>query len=59
MRDAVRAGKQLLEVAWHADERTGLELEASLQEALIGSANQREAIVANFEKRAPDFRDGD
>ncbi len=55
--DAVRAGKQLLETTWHADERTGLELEASLQAALIGSANQREAIVANFEKRPPVFAD--
>ncbi len=55
--DAVRAGKALLETAWHADERTGLELEASLQAALIGQPNQREAIMANFEKRAPDFTD--
>ena len=55
--DAIRAGKRLLETAWHADERTGLELEASLQEALIGSPNQIEAITANFEKRAPAFKD--
>lgn len=53
--DAVRSAKTLLEVAWHADERTGLELEASLQEALIGTPNQIEAIKANFEKRAPAF----
>ena len=49
--DAIRAGKQLFETAWQADERTGLELEASLQKALIGSSNQLEAIRANFEKR--------
>jgi enoyl-CoA hydratase/carnithine racemase len=55
--DAIRAGKQLLETAWHADEKTGLELEASLQMALIGSENQVEAIKANFEKRAPAFKD--
>ncbi|MCB1683531.1 MAG: crotonase/enoyl-CoA hydratase family protein [Pseudomonadales bacterium] len=55
--DAVRAGKRLFEESWHADERTGLALEASLQTALIGSPNQVEAIRANFEKRAPDFRD--
>ena len=55
--DAIRAGKLLLETAWHADERTGLELEASLQTALIGSANQVEAITANFEKRPPAFSD--
>ena len=55
--DAIRAGKELLEAVWHADERTGLELESSLQTALIGSVNQIEAVKANFEKRAPNFQD--
>lgn len=55
--DAIRSGKRLLEEAWHADERTGLELETKLQVKLIGSDNQVEAIRANFEKRAPDFKD--
>lgn len=55
--DAIRAAKQLLESTWHADERTGLELEASLQTALIGTPNQLEAITANFEKRPPAFSD--
>ncbi|MCR9261441.1 MAG: crotonase/enoyl-CoA hydratase family protein [Pseudomonadaceae bacterium] len=55
--DAIRAGKQLLEVAWHADERIGLELESALQTILIGSPNQVEAVTANFENRAPVFSD--
>lgn len=55
--DAVRAGKKLFEESWHADERAGLALESSLQTALIGSPNQVEAIKANFEKRAPRFKD--
>ncbi|XOV84381.1 MAG: crotonase/enoyl-CoA hydratase family protein [bacterium] len=55
--DAIRAGKQLLEVAWHADERIGLELESALQTILIGSPNQIEAVTANFENRAPVFAD--
>ena len=54
--DAVRAGKALYEQAWHADARTGLELEAALQAQLIGTANQIEAVKANFEKRAPTFQ---
>ena len=54
--DAVRAGKALYEQAWHADARTGLELEAALQAELIGTANQIEAVKANFEKRAPSFQ---
>ena len=55
--DAIRSGKRLLEEAWRADERSGLELETRLQVELIGSDNQLEAIRANFEKRAPDFKD--
>ena len=54
--DAVRAAKRLFEVAWHADPATGLELEQSLQGALIGTPNQIEAVKANFEKRAPKFK---
>lgn len=55
--DAIRRSKRLFEETWHADERTGLELEAALQGELIGSPNQIEAVTANFEKRAPQFRD--
>lgn len=55
--DAIRAGKQLYETSWHADERTGLALEASLQSDLIGSANQVEAVKANFQDRTPEFSD--
>lgn len=55
--DAIRHGKALFEQAWHADERVGLELEAQLQTELIGTPNQTEAVKANFEKRAPQFKD--
>ena len=47
----MRAGKALYEQAWHADARTGLEIEASLQAGLIGSTNQIEAVKANFNAR--------
>lgn len=57
--DAIRLGKQLLDESWHADESTGLALEASFQSKLIGSPNQLEAIRANFEKRAARFEDPD
>ncbi|MEZ4333371.1 MAG: crotonase/enoyl-CoA hydratase family protein [Myxococcota bacterium] len=57
--DAIRLGKRLLDASWHADEATGLALEAKLQGRLIGSPNQLEAIRANFEKRAPKFEDPD
>lgn len=55
--DAVRAAKQLYETSWHADARSGLELEASLQMGLIGTPNQVEAVKANFGKREPRFTD--
>lgn len=55
--DAVRAAKHLFESSWHADERDGLALEASLQQELIGSPNQKEAVKANFAKRAARFTD--
>lgn len=57
--DAIRLGKRLLDESRHADESTGLALEASFQAKLIGSPNQQEAIRANFEKRAPKFEDPD
>ena len=55
--DAIRAGKQLFETSWHADAATGLKLEAALNARIIGTANQLEAIKANFEDRPPVFQD--
>jgi enoyl-CoA hydratase/carnithine racemase len=55
--DAIRAAKRLLETAWRADAATGLELEQRLQGSLVGTPNQIEAVKANFEKRAPAFKD--
>ena len=49
--DAVRAGKKLYEDSWHADARTGLEMESTLQTGLIGSENQIEAIKAKGVER--------
>ncbi len=56
---AIRAGKRLLEEAWHAEPEAGLRLEASLQAGLIGRPNQLEAVKSNFEKRAPHFEDAE
>ncbi len=54
--DATRAGKRLLNEAWHGPVAEGLRLEATLQASLIGSANQMEAVRANLERRNPRFR---
>ncbi|RJQ66626.1 MAG: crotonase/enoyl-CoA hydratase family protein [Desulfobacteraceae bacterium] len=56
---AIAAAKRLFETAWRGTAETGLGLEASLQRALIGSPNQVEAAAANFEKRAPRFKNRD
>ena len=55
--DAIAAGKKLLDDAWHGDSAEGLDLEASLQKKIIMQENQVEAVMANFEKRPPDFKD--
>ncbi len=54
---AIVAAKQLLESAWHGTGAEGLRLEEKLQRTLIGTPNQVEAVMANFEKRPPRFQD--
>jgi enoyl-CoA hydratase/carnithine racemase len=55
--DAIRAGKRLLNATRLGSEADGLALEARLQTGLIGGRNQVEAVMANMQKRAPDFSD--
>ncbi|MDB5912152.1 MAG: enoyl-CoA hydratase [Ramlibacter sp.] len=54
--DAIRAAKRLLNGASPVDAARVLLAEASEQQRLIGSANQREAVRAALEKRPPVFR---
>jgi enoyl-CoA hydratase/carnithine racemase len=55
--DAIRAAKRLLDLAGRADLETGFAAEQKEIGALIGSANQAEAVAAEFEQRAPRFTD--
>lgn len=55
--DAVRAVKKLFDHSWNAGAAESLALEASLQKGLMGTPNQMEAVMANLQKRAPDFSD--
>jgi enoyl-CoA hydratase/carnithine racemase len=57
--DAIRAGKRLLNAAMGHSAAELLLAESVEQKALIGSANQAEAVRANLERRAPRFRDPD
>ena len=54
---AIRAGKRLLNLAAEADQAAILLAESQEQTALIGSPNQVEAVMANLQKRAPQFAD--
>ena len=54
---AIRASKRLLNAAVAQTAAEGLIDESIEQLALIGSANQVEAVMANMEKRAPAFAD--
>jgi enoyl-CoA hydratase/carnithine racemase len=54
--DAIRAAKRLLNTATPVDAARVLVSEAFEQQRLIGSANQREAVQSQMEKRAPVFR---
>ena len=56
--DAIRAAKRLFAVAADGDAATILRAESDEQVRLLGSANQREQVMANMEKRAARFRDG-
>jgi enoyl-CoA hydratase/carnithine racemase len=55
--EAIRGIKRLVNEAWHLTEAEALALEAKLQLGIIGSANQTEAVLANLEKRRPEFTD--
>lgn len=54
--DAIRAGKRLFNEALDVDAAQALALEAALQTGILGSDNQREAVMANLERRPARFR---
>jgi enoyl-CoA hydratase/carnithine racemase len=54
---AIRAGKRLLNLMGEGDQHAILLAESQEQGALIGSANQVEAVMANLQKRSPQFAD--
>lgn len=52
---AIEASKRLLNAAVYASEEEGLVLESVEQDALIGSANQTEAVLSQLEKRDANY----
>ena len=53
--EAIRSAKQLYTQAWKQPRPDLLQLEATLQAKLIGSAQQVECVNANLAQRKPDF----
>lgn len=55
--DGTRAAKQLITDTWNANRPDTLMAESVAQKSVLGGENQMEAVMANFEKRAPKFKD--
>ncbi|NOR37699.1 MAG: crotonase/enoyl-CoA hydratase family protein [Woeseiaceae bacterium] len=55
--DAIRSVKRLLNTAWRLSDPEALALEAELQLGVLGKKNQLEAVMANMQKRPPEFDD--
>ncbi|MDA1284913.1 MAG: crotonase/enoyl-CoA hydratase family protein [Proteobacteria bacterium] len=53
--DAVQGAKRLVEKTWAAAPGEGLRLEGEIQAQIIGYPNQIEAVMANIQKRKPNF----
>jgi enoyl-CoA hydratase/carnithine racemase len=54
---AIRNAKRLFNEAPRLPQAAALKLETELQLELLGSHNQLEAVMANFQKRTPNFKD--
>jgi enoyl-CoA hydratase/carnithine racemase len=54
--EVLRDAKRLVEEAWSAPIGEGMRLEAELQAKIIASPNQVEAVMANVQKRAANFK---
>ena len=52
---AITLGKLLFETTWHGSDARGLEIEEKLQATLLMTPNQKEAVMASMQKRAPSF----
>lgn len=55
--DAIRGMKRLFNAGLDLPEAEALALEARIQSGIVGRPNQREAVLANLEKRKPEFDD--
>ena len=49
--------KALINESWEGDDAVALRREAELQIGVMAGDNQKEAVLANMEKRTPSFND--
>jgi len=54
--DAISLSKQLFQDTWHGEPLDGLRAEESLQTQVFDNGNQTEAVMAEMQKRAADFK---
>ncbi|OUS08339.1 enoyl-CoA hydratase [Rhodobacterales bacterium 52_120_T64] len=55
--DGTQVSKRLISNTWGANRKDTLMAESEAQKSVLGGENQMEAVMANFEKRPPIFKD--
>ena len=54
---AIRAAKKIIDLSYYQTAQEGLLMESVEQDKIIGSENQIEAVMAELQKRRPNFKD--
>ena len=55
--DAIRAAKKIIDASYYQTAQEGLLMESVEQDKIMGTPNQIEAVMAELQKRQPDFKD--
>lgn len=55
--DAIRAAKKIIDTSYYQTAAQGLLMESVEQDKIMGTPNQVEAVMAELQKRKPDFKD--
>jgi len=55
--DAIRAAKKIIDASNYQTAAQGLLMESVEQDKIMGSPNQIEAVLAELQKRKPNFKD--
>ena len=55
--DAIRASKKIIDASYYQTAEQGLLMESVEQDKIMGTPNQIEAVIAELQKRKPEFKD--